>query len=373
MELMAACTFTNGTASITVDVPASREWRVATTGSVGQATMTLLRSSPAATSTYIDPDGGSIVSIASQGGCGIWRGVILPIAYDGATIQMTALQMGAILGRRIMTRSTAVTNVTAGYVVSVILREALAGVGGLAVTAGSFEGGDHIATYALDGQDAWGALTEMMNQSDGEIDINAETGEIIWIGSLAAAPRYDPLLIAGGNLRDVSYQTDATNRLAEVVATFGNERYTARRGETAAGGWPAQARVAAKTGGPGLIAAATAELEQRALPAVSISGSVTSADWAIRERQYVRVIVPWARFTGATHVCRVLARSVDDSSPLMTLQLQVIPEVAATTVTSGAGARVRPPQRTGPDRLHSGSFAQQFRQLQRDAIKGGTV
>jgi len=335
--------------------------------------MTLPRSSPAATATYIDPDGGSIVSIASQGGCGTWRGVILPIDYDGVTIQLTALQMGAILGRRILTRSAVVANVTAGYVVSVILREALAGVGGLGVTHGPFEGGDHVASYSLDGQDAWGALSEMMDQSDGEIHINADTGEIIWVGSLAASPRYDPLLIAGGNLRDVSYQTDATNRLAEVVATFGDERYTARRGETAAGGWPTQARVSSETGGAGMIAAATAELEQRTLPAVSISGSVTSAHWAIRERQYVRVIVPWARFTGATHVCRVLARSISDDSPLMPLELQVIPEVAATTVVPGAGARVRPPQRTGPDRLHSGSFAQQFRRLQRDAIKRRVV
>lgn len=366
---MATITFINGANTITVEAPASRSWRMAGTGSPGEATISLPRGSAAASPTYIDPDGGSVVRIASQGGCGSWTGVILPIEEDGRTIELRSVQMWAILSRRHPTRAGTLAHVTAGYVASVILREALAGVAGLGVTNAPFEGGAHIAEFTLDGTDAAGMLSSLMDLSDGELHIDPDSGRIDWCGALAYASRYPTLLIAGGNLHGARYRTDATNRVAEVTATNGTERYTARRGDAAAGGWPAQARVSSDHAGAALVAIATAELHERAGPAVAISGSVGPNDWAIRERNHVRVLVPWGRMTGATHTCRVLGRSLDDGAPLMGVELQVLPELPGTTITPGAGARQRPPQRTSRDRLHGGSFAQQFLALKRERAR----
>ncbi len=352
------CQFTRGAKSITVDAPAERRWVAPITGEAGEATIRLPRNSPAASTDYIAPDGGSLVWILSEGDCGIWGGIIVDVDdSDPNTLLLTAYQPAKLLGRRYVDRSEYMMDVSAGLAASVLLRESLTGVRGLTMGATTFEGGVIDGDFRLRG-DAWSGLTTLMDNSDGELHISA-TGEIHWCGSLAFADRYDTLLIAGSNLRDVSYTTSIQERASEVYSGEGRDAWVSRAAGAALDGWPAQVTV---SGGP---QAAQRELEARSRAAITISGGVTSDHWDIRERDFVNVMVPEAGFGGRTHRCRVLARSLADGDELMQLELQVIQPRAAVSL-SGAGGRQRPAQRASEEGL-SGSFAQVFGMLTRMA------
>ena len=352
--------FTRGTNSIVVDAPAERRWSAPITGEAGEAVIRLPRDSAANSMTYINGNGGSQVRIISEGGCGVWLGTILDIDdSDPNELILTAFQPAKLLGHRQVEYAGTLTNVSAGYAAMTVLRGA--GVGGsargLTMTYGTSEGGVLSERSFDPNGDAWGGLTALMDASDGELHITA-TGDCRWIGPLAGGNRYDVLLVEGGNFQDVTYSTSAESRLSAVTSGDGPDRYTARRGDAAREGWPAQITI------DGSAQAAQRELEARSQAAVTISGGVTSDHWSIRERDYVSVLVPRAGGTGRIHRCRVLARSLADGDHLMRLELQVIRPVVATEVSGGAGARQRPAQRASADGS-SGSFAQVWRLLLR--------
>lgn len=347
------CQFTRGAMSIVVDVMAERRWVAPITGEAGEATIRLPRESAANDPVYLDHDGGSLVRILSEGGCGAWSGVVVDIDdTDPGLLTLTAYQPGKLLGKRIVSGLQSLTNVSAGLCATQTLNAALAGVRGLSVRYGPFEGAVLDGTFDPNG-DAWSGITALMDASDGELHIT-EGGDCQWVGPLACGRRYDTLLIEGGNFQDVQYQTSIQNRVAEVTSGTGPDEFTARRGDAARDGWPAQASI------DGGAQVAQRELEARSAATVTISGGVTSEHWSIRERDYVAVLVPRAGGSGRMHRCRVLARSLADGDHLMRLELQVVRPVAATTITgSGAGGRQRPAQRASADGS-SGSFAQRW-------------
>ena len=357
--------FTYGTNSIGVDAPAERRWVLAASGEAGEATIRLPRDSAAASTTYLNPDGGSLVRILSEGGCGEWFGIVADIDdSDPNLLGITAYQPGKLLGIRQLDAGP-IRNTTAGYMATTILREALVGVRGLSLPNAPFEGGTLGEREFDPSGDAWSGLAALMDASGAEIDVTA-AGEINWIGPLANATRYDTLLVAGGNLQEASYRTVGAGRLAEVTAGAGPDAFTARRGDAAADGWPGQATI------DGTAQSAQRELEARADAAILIGGGVTSEHWSIRERDFVNVLIPWAQFGGRLHRCRVLARSLADGEALMRLELQVMRPIAPTTISAvGAGARQPPPQRpsTRAKRAtYAGSFAQIFAQIKRNFL-----
>jgi hypothetical protein len=234
------------------------------------------------------------------------------------------------------------------------------------MTNAPFEGGVLSEREFDPNGDAWGGLTALMDASDGELHI-ATGGEIEWCGPLANASRYDVLLVEGSGFQDVTYTTSIQNRVSEVTSGEGPSEFTARSGDAALDGWPAQATV------DGNAATAQRELEARSQSSITISGGVTSGHWSIRERDFVQVLIPRAGFGGRMHRCRVLARSLADGDHLMRLELQVMQPVAPTTITSaGAGARQRPPMRAASD-LSAGSFAQLFALIKRKLSPHATV
>lgn len=345
---------TRGARSVTVDAPSSRRWVAAITGEAGEATVTLPRGSMANDSAYIDYDGGSLVRIISEGGCGAWSGIVTGIDdSDPHVLALTAHQPAILLGKRVISGQSPLVNVTAGMCATRVLQAALDGVRGLSLVHTPFEGGVLSgSTFDLNGN-AWSMLTALMDASDGELHIT-EGGEVRWIGALAGGSRYDPLLVAGGNFQEVQYRTTITDRVSEVMRGEGADQYTARSGDAARSGWPGQLSI------DGTAQAAQQELEARSASTVVIAGGVTSAHWSIRERDTVAVLVPNAGGGGRTHRCRVLGRSLADGEHLMKLELQVVRAVAPTTVVSaGAGGRMRPAQRASADAL-SGSLAQRF-------------
>lgn len=337
---MARVRFQRGTSVIVVDAPAERTWRLPSAGTAGMARILLSRRCAAASSTYINPDGGSPVTIIGEGGSGDWDGVITNLAYTESGIEVVAYQPWVILNRRISQRQGEIVNVTPGFIATLALRDALAGVGGLQIDGDPYECGAPNISFAFSGQDAWSIISSLMQLSDGELHIDATTGDAAWCGPLAYASRYDTLLVAGGNLRGATYRADVQNRVSEVTAVAGTARYTVRRGDTAADGWAAQTSVTAESSLM-LAQTANAEIDRRSSGANVIEGGVGSDLWDIRERMFVRVIDPRAGFTGRTHTCRVLARTLTDGADVMGLTLQVIEPVVGTPVTTGAGARLR--------------------------------
>lgn len=348
--------FTKGVNSRGADVIAERRWVAPATGEVGEASIQLPRDSPAASSMYVAR--GATVSILSEGGCGEWFGIIVDVdESDAGMLQLTAYQPGKLLGSRMVERLAALVNVSAGMGATVVLNESLSGVRGLSVLHGPFEGGVMPSRTFEPAGIAWDGLTSLMDATDGEVHITAG-GEVTWCGPLAYATRYDTLLIDGGNLQNVTYQTSIQNRVSEVSSGGGSDAFTARSGDAAHDGWPGQTTI------DGGAAAAQRELEARSQPSITISGGVGPDHWGIRERWFLSTLITRAEFEGRIHCCRVLARSLADGDELMNLELQVIQPVPATTITGGAGARQRPAQRATSDG-QAGSFAQQFAGLKR--------
>jgi hypothetical protein len=188
--------------------------------------------------------------------------------------------------------------------------------------------------------------------------IDAETGEVKWLGAFAGDLRNTTLLIAGGNLKEWEYESSGESRVGEVIVKRGNQRFRLADGNAALA-YPGQVMITVETG-QSMYYLAAVELAQRRRANSMISGGVESSLWHLRERDFIRVIVPQARFHGAEHPCRILGRSLSDDDGLMRLQLQPMDE--------GSGIE-KPPMRGGGRRTSGhkgrGSWAQRMRSTQR--------
>lgn len=359
---MATVRFTH-TASITAEARVERTWSAPGTGQAGTATITLARGSVAANPAFIDANGLSLIEVLDEGGCGSWLGVGMEPTFTQAEIVIPAVQVWGILGQRVIQRSGLLSHVSPGYVVSEALRTSLAGVSTVQLAQASDGDAPDIRSIEIDGRDPLAVLTEMMQTASADLHIDA-AGGIHWCGPLANATRRDTLLVADGNFHDVSYQPNARERVQEVIATAGETRYTARLPAGDMHAWPAQATINVAAAGDVLVVAAHAELAQRNAPAITIEGSVGPELWSIRERDFIKTLVPWAGFTGISRWCRVVSRSLSDDASRMRVQLQVMQPIAGNVQTAGAGARQKPPQRPGRDG-RGGSFLQRLRDMQR--------
>ncbi|MBV6425170.1 MAG: hypothetical protein NAOJABEB_02984 [Steroidobacteraceae bacterium] len=359
---MASVVFRRNASSAYADCYAERTWQIPATGDVGQATIELPYSSAAAASSYIDPAGGSWVEIADEGGVGRWVGIVREINYDATSLSLSLAQPWVMLGDRVLRSETTYRQaMPVGYLAGIVLREGLAGLPWLWSRYLPSAAGPLIRNYSVNGQDVWSALLDLMDQSQAEVCIDAETGEVTWNGALAGDLRQTTLLVADGNFRDWSYRTNGTERAAEVIVKRGSSRLSVYNG-TVAKGYPSQVMVTADDG-QSLYGVAQAELARRSSVNVTVTGGVPSDLFGIRERDFVRVLLPQANLGGVEHVCRVLSRTVSDDSALMALGLQVIDEAL--------GVIVAPPMRGASSGASGasgrGSFAQRQRATARQA------
>ena len=353
-------TFQRGSASISADVSVDRAWALPSTGQPGQATIRVPYSSVAASATYIRDDGGSWVEVASVGGCGKWIGIVRKVQHGDVEYVITAEQPWTLLRDQIIHVSrTNIHSASFGTIALVVLREALSGLPWFYM--GAFDEGSDPLTqgYSMDG-DAWSILTNLMDQGVNELFINAETGYVTWGGALAGAQLVATELFAGGNFHGAAPALDGTQVASEVMATRGEEHHSVYSG-TAAGVYPGKVVVSVSSGGS-LERAARAELTQRSKAAVSLAGGVGTELWSIRERNYVNVSVPIVNFTGRSYLCRVLARSIEESANLMQLSLQVI--------EPSIGVRVAPPSRGGGGsiRMSTNKWRGSFRQRNQSVL-----
>ena len=362
---MSTVIFRRGANAAYADAWTQREWQLASTGQPGTATIHLDYSQAAASATYINPAGGSWVEIVSEGGCGKWVGIIDEPQSDIDKLVITAKQPWVLLqGERVMHwESTFRHAVTPGYVAGRVLKEALSGLPWFNTRYLPSDGSDPpLRNYQLNGQDAWSILTDLMERSTSELWIDAETGDVRWMGALAGALQFTTLLVADGNLFNWSYRPSASQRVGEVVVKRDSERYMLADGAGMLAR-PAQVTITADAGAS-MYTAARDELTRRAGAQVAISGAVGASLWTIREGMFANVMVPLAGFSGQQHPCRVLARSRSDDSDLMPLTFQVI--------DGNVGVRVAPPMRAGSTRNAGakprGSFAQRVKANERNVF-----
>lgn len=352
---MGVVIFRRGTSFAYDDAWCERTWMLPSTGEVGTGRIRLPYSSTAASSTYIDPDGGSSVEIISEANCGTWRGIITEINYDNTMIEIAIAQPHILLGRRIIHWEGAqIHPLPISSIVRKVFRETLPGIPGLWCKTYPTGSNDPLMRgYQYSGQDAWSVLVEMMENSSSEIFIDADTGEITWEGAMCGDILTEPL-IADGNLHDWRYRALVSSRTSEVTVKTGTHRYTTSNG-TSAIAYPAQSIV---TSGVSMILASSAEAEllRGSGAQVVVEGSVDVELWHLRERQIARVAFPQAGFTGEEHPCRILGRSLSEDSSRMRLILQVIDENADMQ-------QVSPAMRSGSSRTQGargrGSYASQ--------------
>lgn len=356
---MATLTFTH-TDSITVRGDCDRQWVVPVSGNAGNATVRLPLSSDALDHRYLNLDGGSLVTVADEHGSGTWRGVISRVDISDAGVSLPARQVQAILGRRHVSLSTALSTVCPAMVVDAALRNA-GEVLGLHVVNSPWDADAPVMdAFSFNGQDTWAVVSSAMDQSEGELHVNSETGGLYWAGPLAYARAYPHLLIAGANLRQWSKSADASDRVAEVTATVDGEPFTVTDGSVAAAGhWPAQAVISADSRRAAPYLAAV-ELDARRTSATTITGTLPVDHWDIRERDIVRVLIPRrAGIPAAVHTCRVVGRQLREGSLLMQLTLLIADAVPSRP-------RLRPARRSMARGRGAGTLGLRILELSRE-------
>lgn len=353
------CTLTRGSQSIAVDLLARCTWRTPPGGEAGDATVFVPFSSEAASADYIDPDGGSRLTI-DAGSAGVWRGIITRPKFTEHGVSLVAFQTWSLLNRR-LTRWGIFTDIPIGVIAGYAINDAVVGMPELYAGAATYESsGPVLSQFSFQRRTAWEILRELMDQSDGELHVDNDTGRIDWCGPFAASPRYAPLLIAGEDLRDIEIERDIMNQVAEVIGSSGTniQRYTASRGDLAARGWAAQSTVSVNDSRTDFLIASAAEglLASASAPEQFLTANVPSEHFGLRERAYVRCLVPWDAFTGRMFSARVLERTVDDASPLMAVRMQVV------------GLDVEPPNLTMHTRNAPGKRPSRWMQIISDLI-----
>lgn len=327
---MATVRLTRGSSSIIATLPADVAWRMAATGAAGEAAVLIPRGHRAYSSTYINPAGGSLLRIEDERGAGVWLGVTKTPEWTASGLLLKAQQPWAILSKRYVSNGQVLTNTSPGVIVTRALQDAVDGIH-FPIRTRLYEAcGPVIDRYELRGQDCWSVITDMMRLSDGEISIDPETLIAEWTGALNGRQRMG-LLVAGKQLQNARYVSSIDDRVTEVIATSGDQTFAAWDGSAAVDHWPAQTTVQGQDGARGLVTPATGELARRNLPMVTLEGEVGPELFSLRERDIVRVAVPFADFTGAMVTARIVARSLSRSGGRMRLGFQVFGDMTPAT------------------------------------------
>jgi hypothetical protein len=363
---MTIVTFRNKRQQIMVDVPGSWTFTLPASGEAGEARFTVPYSRHPNLRDCIDPDAGSQLLVHGQGNTEPWHGVVSAIDYDVAGVQVTAHQPWLILGKRNVSNGRRFQQSNAGYIWGAAMREALGGIAGYPLRYTTItDTPPHVTDYQFTGQDVMSVAQDMMSISGMEI-MHAPKSPILptlcWGGIHARATFWPDLLIAGSSLLDEGFAVSLTERVARVTSRDASSHtFSASNAGVAAAGWPAEMSVQGGQSLGAMMHGASEELIRLAQPGLVITGGVPQLHpgtgtnlWNILERDFVRVHIPRARFSGATMTCRVLARTRSTDSHLETLALQVVSDPAGQIVQFRSSGAVRRRTSRGSGRAFPG-------------------
>lgn len=322
------------TDSITIDVPVECEWAAPGTGRDGSATLTLPYGSPAADAAYINPLGGSLLRVIGEADSSDWRGVIHRPNFTQRGVELSAVELTALLARWPVDLNHVFTNISAEDIVRRALAAGPLPVGGIA------QSGPHIEGYEFHGEPIWDHVRAMSERSDAELIIDDDY-RLHWGGT--GHQSYGTLLNYPKDVAELSWAPDVLDQAIQVTAL--SDQASATRtlvGLQAGASWGAH--VVVKTPASDQLGAiAEAELARRGRPLETMTAAVTQAHWGIRCGITVQIYVPWAAFTGRIVTGLVIARRRRANSTLMGLELQAIgPDPGATV-----GVMAAPPALAG--------------------------
>jgi hypothetical protein len=336
---MTLCIFRSGRSQIAIDCLARRTYTLPASGQAGEATIRVPYGAHPNLRECISSAGASLVMIPAQGDRDGWYGVVTGLDFDVSAVEVTAHQPWIILGKRNVSAGRRLVGHNCGDIWQAAVREALGGLGGYPLRYGPQTDTPPIIPYEFAGQDLMSVAVDLMAASGMELMHTTGIGgaPVLGWGAMHARSRLWPdLLVAGSGLQDEGFESTIADRVSRVNARDRDGRtYTAYQGIAAAQGWPAEMTVQSGNSLAELMAASEQELIRLLQPGVQISGGVPRIHpgtgthlWDIRERDFVRVVFPRARFNGATATCRVLARTRSDDEALMGLTLQVMGDPA---------------------------------------------
>lgn len=337
---MTLVTFRNGRAQRMFDVAGTRTFTLPATGQAGEAQFRVPYAADDYLRDVIDSGGSSLVIVHGQGQTEPWHGVVTGLEFDSDAVQVTAHQPWILLGKRNVSNGRVFTGWNAGQVMGAALREALGGMGGFPLRYTTITDTPPHIDYEFRGQDVMSVAQDLMALSGQELMHAPKSPRLPilqWGGQHARATYWPDILVAGSSFLGEGYSLSILDRVSRVNARADDGRsYSAWVGEPAARGWPAELTIQGGTTIAALMNASEQELIRLVQPGTQITGGVPRLHpatgtnlWNILERDFVRVMIPRARFTGATATCRVLARTRSDDSLLMTLELQVMGDPAA--------------------------------------------
>lgn len=316
-------------------------WRSPSTRQFGEAELYIPRGSTLYAADCLDEDRGTLVELLDAS-LGRWRGFgFAQITAQGATIQ--ARELGALMEQRVVNRNRVFRNCTAGAIAHSAVHDAIEGLGAPVLIGGSFvEAAPFVAEYTFNGQTLASVLGDLGADTGQEWEIT-DAGVINW--RPAAGTLYALHLADDGDLCDVTRSGSLSERATEVIAR-GSDGKTASAvaNDTGAGSlWPRQAVIdVATTSYSELALAAARELRRLRQPAITYTGSLHSRHWAVREGDYLQLVLPATATAGECPLVRVTERRYQSGAAYVELSLALIRPFALTDPSS-AGQSVEQP------------------------------
>lgn len=339
--------------SITVALPAYREWVLPSSGDAGTARVFVPYLSDAASASYIDPDGGSRITIRDQFGSGDWSGYISSVSYRGDGVELVAQQNWAILNRRPVAPNATFDTVTAADLVEEAISATPFSIGGVA------QGPPAIESFTFHGERVWDVVREMIDRSGMEFYIGDDG--LAYFGPKGSL--YPGVFLAGGNLQDVQFGIDASQQVGQITAISGDRVHTV--GEvTDAGNWPLHEvlKVDVESSEELNDLAEEAFGDQRYVEE-TVAGTVNANYWDLREGDWIQMHHPNVKFSGITRMLRVVRRAITESNDRMVLGLIV--------ERHSSPGDVNPPAYSGrPRRERKRDVLRRLREMEREQWRG---
>ena len=222
-------TLTN-TSSIQVDLYATVKWTSTFAREFPTASITVPRTSPAFSPSYIDENGGFLVKI-EHNKLGSWIGIANVPTINAEGAEITATHISSLISIRTVGVNRTFTGLTAGAIAKAAVQDATAGVSHAFLKLGTFlESTPHIPQYHFTGQYLSEVFANLMDLTGQEWNLS-EDGTINWIAP--ASNMYSYHLCDDGDIVDSQREGSLNDVLAEVISrgTDGSQAIASSSGQ----------------------------------------------------------------------------------------------------------------------------------------------
>lgn len=327
----------------TIDLPVeSVFWGHAASKRTGTADVRLPRESSGFDPAYVRSKGGSFLS-THHPTLGRWSGVIKGRSWtpDGWVLKASDLS------EYLMVRTVGVRrfeSVTAGAIIRSAFIDAIGGLslGGFSLGA-VVESAPVIPEYEFKQQSFGSVIQDLMGLTNQEWTLSPE-GVFSWLPF--AGDYYPTVLLEGRDLINSSGEVSISEQAVEISSAMSDGGIFRQFAPEVASefSWPAVKILSGGNADPTVNARdALMVLERSRYPREAISVQLTEEHWAgLREGDLATVVLPSADFYGATYYVRVLSRTYREDATALDVELEILPPIMTSTITTAQSERVIP-------------------------------